>query len=209
MGDSSPRLRRVHSEKNFAAWNRWKDSDELNHQFSLITEKLTDLQFEVSRLSTKINEYDQESIWTLRYSRRMVILADVILGWYVFITRFVDTVRQRMSARGFLGRLLVPRPPPNKGKSLSSFLLIGLAEGVQSSTLFFTSALLHTSLHRYKRNLGFLLSVGYSIYLGFFSTYGSNPIGAIYVSLFFNFFYVLCRYYYLNGLAAFRGIHFL
>jgi hypothetical protein len=58
------------------------------------------MQFEVSRLNRKIKEYEEDSEqWTLRYSRRAVIFSNVALGCWIFLLKFMSTLRKRQISK--------------------------------------------------------------------------------------------------------------
>jgi hypothetical protein len=79
-------------------------------QLSAIAEQLRGMRYEVSRLTLKIREYEEDSgHWVLRYSRRFVIISNVLLGTWMFFERFVQCVRRRSKlSDSVFGRLFLP-----------------------------------------------------------------------------------------------------
>jgi hypothetical protein len=68
-------------------------------QLNAVTERLFELQFEVNRLNHKVRAWDVESSqWSVRYTKRMVLLSNVLLGGWVFALRFVQSLRRRGAA---------------------------------------------------------------------------------------------------------------
>jgi hypothetical protein len=63
-------------------------------------------------------------------------------------------------------------------------------------------------LCRWRRNLSFVLSCAYSIWLAV-SGPRTNPRAANYFNVFFNILYVVARYYYLHGLLVFHSMRIL
>jgi len=178
-------------------------------QFMILSEKIREMQFEVSRLSRKVKEILEESeLWSLRYSRRMVVLSNVMLGGWIFLLRFSRCFKEGSEVGnrgGWLVRWLLPSASDKI--PLSAVLVSAFLEGFQGATIFLISALLHLRQSSWKRNVAFGLSTSYSIYLAYSSDL--NPRASNYFNVFFNVLFLLCRYYYLHGLLVFNNMRIL
>ena len=78
-------------------------------ELAMVTEKLREMAYEVSRLHRKIKEYEEESEqWSLRYSRRLVILSNLALGGWIFLLQLMDGIKARAVVDSWLNRLFIP-----------------------------------------------------------------------------------------------------
>lgn len=192
----------------------------------MVTDKLRDMQYEIGRLSRKIKEYEEDTEqWSLRYSRRIVILSNISLGIWIFLLQFLDGIRTRSVRNSTLAQLFIPRnvlaaaaaaganaaakTTSNAGLPLSAVLISGLLTGVQSSLIFFLSAGLQIRTQSWKRNTGFILSTFYSLYLVLLRRQEFRPHVTNYFNIVANLFYVAARYYFLHGLLVFNAMRIL
>ena len=78
-------------------------------ELAMVTEKLREMQYEVSRLHRKIREYEEDmEQWSLRYSRRVVILSNIALGGWIFLLQFMEGMRSRNVRDSWINRLFIP-----------------------------------------------------------------------------------------------------
>jgi hypothetical protein len=167
---------------------------------------LRQLQYEVSQLNRKLHSFEQESkTWSLRYSRRLVILSNLLLAFWLFMAKFLASIRHRERASGLLARILMPRID-RKSNALLMFVASAFIAGLKSCWVFCLSAYLVTSRPNWRRNVGCSLSTLYSIYLAFVPQFmpWSN-----YVNVFLNVTHLFARYFQLHGLPAFDHLTFL
>jgi hypothetical protein len=193
-------------------------------EIAMVTDKLRDMQYEIGRLSRKIKEYEEDTEqWSLRYSRRIVILSNVSLGVWIFLLQFLDGIRTRSVQDTWLTRMFIPRGVLSMAKAasptsasaaanslpLSGVLISGFLTGVQSSILFLLSAGLQNRSQSWSRNTGFLLSTGYSLYLLLLRRKDVRPHVGNWFNVVSNFIYLVTRYYFLHGLLVFNSMRIL
>lgn len=228
--ETNEQLRRVQSATDFKNLPRRVRTQV---ELAAIGERLRDMQLEVSRLNQKVREYEEDSShWMLRYTRRSVILCNWILGIWSFFVRFAQCIRRRARlSDSMLGRLFEPGGPSSSGSRLSwrssasssaaaaaaasapqqtvaSVFLAGFLESVQASSPFFMSVALQMgTAQSWRRNTGFLISVGYSI----FQLWSRDPPLPLihYFNVVVNVLYLLARYYFLHGLLSFSDVQML
>jgi len=176
-------------------------------QSALISERLKELQYEVSRLNRKVREFEEEDEhWSLRYTRRGVIFSNVMLGCWIFILRFLRQFRKREKMTGLLAQMFIP--PTEEGSApLSVVLISSILQGGQSALPFCISAVLHLRPVSWRRNSGFALSTGYSALLA--ATTYKQPRMPLTVNAVLNLCYLFARYYYLHGLLSFNDMRIL
>lgn len=172
-----------------------------------------------------VSQEDAEQ-WSLRYSRRIVILSNLSLGVWIFLLQFLAGVRTRTIADSALTRMFIPRSViavaagahAKKGAAagaaaaslpLSGVLISGFLTGVQSSLLFLLSAGLQSRTQSWKRNLGFFLSTGYSLFLVLLRRRQFRPHISNWGNIVANIVYVAARYYFLHGLLVFNSMRIL
>jgi len=134
----------------------------------------------------------------MRYSKRMVILSNLLLGIYSFWSRYLHYVRNRYRLRGLIRQLLfVPKFLQNSDNSKQLIMYEGFVNATFRSVLFFISTYLLTRKVTWLRNLGFVLSTAYSLYLAFFSRFmpWTN-----YFNIFANVLYITARLNYSSNL---------
>ena len=172
-----------------------------------LADRIRELELETSRLQRKIKEYEQDNgKWSLRYTRRLVIVSNLMLGGWVFIVAFLRCLKMSVPRDSYLLRLIIPSAFKMEGKGqsvpITARLIGATADGVQSSLPFFVAATLTirggTAL---RRNVAFLLSTLCSMYQALSSR--KNPRAANYINIFLNLLYVASRYYHLHGLLSF------
>lgn len=63
---------------------------------AILSDKIKEMQFELSQLNRKFREFEEENEqWSLRYSRRLVIAFNGILGLWIFTIRLFKALNQR------------------------------------------------------------------------------------------------------------------
>jgi hypothetical protein len=177
-----------------------------------VLEQVRQLQLTVSKMRRSIKDLEEDdSQWSIRYTRRIVVLTNYLLALGGFLARFASTFRRRQTkAKGRVLRsfhTFILRSLNIKSTSLASTLVLSALNGVSDSLMFGVAANLFTSKEAWKRNLGFILSSGNSVYL----TQISSQVHAIgppfhMLSLLFNVLYLIERYYFLHGLLWFGNM---
>lgn len=199
----------VYAAQKSSVDRRRKRFDDVQDQLDRLTEQLKDMQYELSFLGRIIKEKhgSHDEWWSMRRSQKVVILSNFVLGWHIFASRFGEVVRARARISG--NKAIASR------LSLSSLFLMGVADGLRRSTVFFLAAAIHAMAGVWQNQLGFSMSTIYSIML--LAGFGARPDGPlsnmsrqlVNANLFVNFFYILCRYYFMQGLKAFNDIRIL
>jgi len=157
--------------------------------------QLRNLQNEVALLKRKLMQFEEETNrnrWAIRYSRRMAIMSNLLLGLWIFWSRFLKQIQKQKKSRllGAIGMVPVVSPLGNNSKqqnSLNAILYEGYMKAISKSWVFMFAALLLTRRDAWKRNMGLALSSWYSLYCAIFSHYlpWTN-----YFNLFANLLYV-------------------
>lgn len=167
---------------------------------------LRQLQYEVSQLNRKVNSFEEESKqWSLRYSRRLCISSNFSLGIWIFLSKFSESLKNRYKLTGILAKIALPASL-KKSNILLVYIISAVIVGVRSCAIFFASTILFTRSKNVSRNLGFILSTGYSAYLASIKKF--SP-WANYSNIFLNVAFAFARYYHLHGLPAFNHLQFL
>ena len=203
-----------------------------NAEISLLSQKVHWLQLEYSRLRRKLKSNEEDGArWSLRYSRRIVVLSNLWLGIVLYATRLVVVVRRRRRPTGYIGRSLLKAltfmspydgdasPSSSRRMRFLEALIAGGVDGFAHAAVFFVAAALHYRAHAWKRNIGFALSTGYSVWLTLASrrrtvrsTRASGAdlfLSSHSVNIFLNVLHFGMRYYYLHGLLSFSDTRVL
>jgi hypothetical protein len=176
-------------------------------EYRLLSEKLRDLQYELSQLSQDLREiYSDSETKTVRYLRRSVISSASFLSVWVLLIEFLRAFRHRRIHRGLFGQIFVP---VFKSNSLASVLVSSLLYGIQYSSPFVLSVILALRPSYWQRNLSFLFSVSYSILLYFHPYFSSYPKIPLLLNILLNILYIGARYHYLHGLRSFASLRIL
>jgi hypothetical protein len=78
-------------------------------ELAMLTEKLREMQYEVSRLHRKLRERDQDAEqWSVRYARRAVLACQALLACTAFLMQFGEGLRRRRVDNTALHRLFIP-----------------------------------------------------------------------------------------------------
>jgi len=189
-------LRRVKSSAYLEGMENGAGLAQLNRN---LEKQIRVLQKELYDLKRKVQELDTESSrWGIRYSKRMVILSNLLLGIYSFWSRYLHYVRNRYRLRGLIRQMLfVPKFLQNSDNSKQLLMYEGFVNAAFRSILFFFSTYLLTRKVTWVRNLGFVTSTAYSLYLAFFSRFmpWTN-----YFNIFANVLYITARLNYSSTL---------
>jgi len=144
--------------------------------------QLRALQVEIANLKRKVYLFEEESNrnrWAIRYSRRMAIMSNLLLGLWIFWSRFLKHVQRQKKTR-LLGSIMGPgnfnlksflnkQPQQNQQHPLNKLLYEGYAKAISKSWVFFFGALMLTRNVSWKRHIGLSLTTSYSLYLAIFS----------------------------------------
>lgn len=172
---------------------------ELRMQLERVEQQLQGLQLEFSQLRVKVSKsIREEDKWSLRYSRRVVIVLNLFLGLQLLMTRFGDVVAHSARSIG-AGQ---PRT------SISKLLLTGLIAALQSSSWFFLSAALHYGSRGWQRNVATTLSIFLSCVL-LATRLPSVSLNVANLNICFNIINLFARYYNLRGLQVYSSGRFL
>jgi len=128
------------------------------------------LQREIHSLNKKVSAFEEETNrnrWGIRYSRRMAIMSNLLLGLWIFWSRFLKHVQKQKKTR-LLGVVMIP---PLKQNSLNKILYEGYMKAISKSWVFFLGSLLLTRTSPWKRYFGLGLTTTYSLYLAIFSNF--------------------------------------
>ena len=200
-------LRRVRSENAANKLSQKIEEEVLNQraELKIITAQVLRLQYELSRLHQKNRDMFEEHIWSLRYGRRLVILSNLLLGFWFLAFRIAQAFRTRSIRTSHMSRMLIPE---RKAPPLSVILTSGVLDGVQSSLCCFTCVFLQwTATTALKRNSGFVLSSLYSLLIE--ASWKDFPPMLNRINLLANVIYIFARYWFLHGLLSFREFRFL
>jgi len=132
--------------------------------------QLRSLQRDVASLKRKVAAFEEETNrnrWGIRYSRRMAIMSNLLLGLWIFWSRFLKHVQNQKKSR-LLG-VIVPPLKQQEQHSLNKLLYEGYMKAISKSWVFFVGALLITRSVSWKRHVGLALTTSYSLYLAIFS----------------------------------------
>lgn len=161
-------------------------------ELSALRESIRNIQFELSVLRHKLQEHEQEANQIgLRWGRRLVVLSNLLLGLRCFF---------RASSAAL--------PPSSRVVRRSSASQLRFWRGVAESWPFFLCASVHVMTQAWRRDLSFLASAGYSLYVGFLSQKPFARTGNA-CNILVNIFYFTARYYYLHGLLTFSNMQVL
>ncbi len=179
----------------------------LSIEYRFLSEKLRDLQFELSSLSQNLREkHSDQERKAVRYLRRSVISSNCLLAGWVFLIEFVRAFRRRKIHRGIFGRIFVPVFSSN---SLSSVLVSAVLYGIQHSAPYTFSIILNLRPAAWQRNFSFLFSVFYSIFLMALPSFSYYPRVPLAINTILNILYIGARYHYLHGLGSFASLRIL
>jgi hypothetical protein len=169
---------------------------------------LRQLQGEVAQLKRNLDHLEEErKEWSLRYSKRLCISSNLLLGVWLFATRFTKSLSRRHRMSGLAAQLLIP-PTSQTNNSLGLYVTSAIFAGLKASAMFFFALFLLTRNRQdeWLRVIGFLLSSGYSVYLGVVIKFLPRMN---YLNVLFNLAYIIARYYHLQGIPAFNQLQFL
>jgi hypothetical protein len=125
-----------------------------------VDNRLQILERELSALRVKMTAVEEnKSRWGVKYSRRIAILANLLLGVWLFWSHFLQFVQRR---KGKLLQNMVMRPGVQD--TLNSVLWQAWWRALNASWAYFVSMALLTSNTSWKRSVGLLLSSLTSLY---------------------------------------------
>jgi hypothetical protein len=142
--------------------------------YSSLRDRITELQYQLSALHRKMRQYEHESeTWMLRYSRRLVVVSNLMLAISVFLLRFVSTFRDPKRAQnGLLTRILRLSPSQTpavigggsgssglSASALSSALSSAVSVATERRRLPLSRLLLMSLLHGFEWSLLFFVSL--------------------------------------------------
>mmetsp|Transcript_1116 Transcript_1116/g.1939 ORF Transcript_1116/g.1939 Transcript_1116/m.1939 type:complete len:163 (+) Transcript_1116:17-505(+) len=139
----------------------------MDSEYALLQEVLN-LRQDVARLANRLSK--DQSRWTLRHTESISLLSNVLVGCWVFLSRYELFIRKSNRVRGYNSGTFTP--PALKGPE--GFLTVvhaAYVHGILRSWPFFLSSFLLASSSNWKRFFGYALSTGYSLFLAFRSTY--------------------------------------
>eukprot|EP01121_Diplochlamys_sp_Union-15-3_P004157 TRINITY_DN1414_c0_g1_i1.p1 TRINITY_DN1414_c0_g1~~TRINITY_DN1414_c0_g1_i1.p1 ORF type:complete len:333 (+),score=46.53 TRINITY_DN1414_c0_g1_i1:64-1062(+) len=159
--------------------------DALSTMFTQMEQRNKALVRELSALKQRMTSYEKklgESRWGLRYSRRMAIVANFVVGIWIFWRRLLlyafknkkGTKKPRLS-------MAVTKPET----FLAIYLKGAYFFAISQSWYFFVASLLLVSKDEWKRQIGLILSTSISLFMA----YKSHFIGSLYGNLFANILY--------------------
>lgn len=116
-------------------------SHQQRRSYTFLAQKLREQQMETARLQRKLREYDGDhGEWSLRYTRRLVLISNITVGFYTFFFKFVQCFQSNAtSSRFWLLRLLLPSlfaKQADDGLPISRLLLVSFLHGVQSRFVY-------------------------------------------------------------------------
>jgi hypothetical protein len=214
-------------------------------ELAMLTEKLREMQYEMSRLHRKLRERDADAEqWSVRYGRRAVLACQALLTCSSFLLQFGETLSTKSVASSWLHRIFIPPHIYSMGNHataaaaasqvaavagsvaaaakarsgrqqvpLSAVLLSGCLSGFMAAFPFALSFALQLRGQAWPRNVGSLVSGGYSAALLLLSRYRiaphARPPLAHFLNVSANVMYVGARYYFLHGLLVFSSMRIL
>jgi len=128
------------------------------------------LQSELATLKRKMNVFEDDTNrnrWGIRYSRRMAIMSNLMLGLWIFWSKFMKHVQTQKKSR-LLG-VVMGGKKQTPLHSLNSILYEAIMKATKKSWIFFFAAFLLTRHVDWKRHFGLTISTSYSLYLAMFS----------------------------------------
>jgi len=152
--------------KSFESTNE----DNLIAQNRNLEAQMRSLQKEISSIKRKVALFEEENNrnrWGIRYSRRMAVMSNLLLGLWIFWSRFLKHVQKQKKSR-LLG-VIVPPLKQQEQHSLNKLLYEGCMKAISKSWVFLVGALLITRSISWKRHIGLGLTTSYSLYLAIFS----------------------------------------
>jgi hypothetical protein len=213
-------LRRVQSSKYIS--NQPQSTHDLEFRLNLLTSKYRELELEVSRLNALFNEKSSNSseVWSIRYSRRLVLICNLLLALQLFIETIIHTFKHRnklfhhkyahLAEKLFINSYQLQQFSPyqkNKPVPLSLIVMISIFRASLNSFIFILSFLLYSRTTAFQRNFGLLASINYSLYLLLFHRY--KPRFLLILNILANCVCAVLRYYYLHGLLVFNALRIL
>jgi len=124
------------------------------------------LQREIASIKHKVALFEEgthQNRWGIRYSRRMAVMSNMLLGLWIFWSRFLTHIQKK----NILG-VIVP-PLKQEHHPLNKLLYEGFMKAISKSWVFFAGAMLITRSVSWKRHIGLGLTTSYSLYLAIFS----------------------------------------
>lgn len=128
------------------------------------------LQSELATLKRKMSVFEDDTNrnrWGIRYSRRMAIMSNLMLGLWIFWSKFMKHVQTQKKSR-LLG-VVMGTKKQTPLHSLNSILYEAVMKATKKSWIFFFAAFLLTRHVDWKRHFGLTISTSYSLYLAMFS----------------------------------------
>jgi len=128
-----------------------------------LKERLVELEKTIAEMKWRIDQMEESTgahiRWGVRYSQRMAILANVLLGLWHFWIEFVDLIqkRRRVIVQSFLQK-------QQTSNQLNSVVSDAYQFAAWRSSIFFICALLIFSKSNWKRVVGIFLSCFASFY---------------------------------------------
>ncbi|KAF2077033.1 hypothetical protein CYY_001665 [Polysphondylium violaceum] len=142
------------------------------HQQQDFINQINTLLLEIEAIKKKLSEMEDEqgrNTWGLRYSRRVLITSNFLLGIWVSISRILMYIGKQKKSR--LLHVVVPAFGQESRNHISLLLLESIANAARKSWLFFFSSFLLTRSTPWKRQSGLFICTFYSLYLAFFPQY--------------------------------------
>eukprot|EP01125_Pyxidicula_operculata_P016578 TRINITY_DN5722_c0_g1_i1.p1 TRINITY_DN5722_c0_g1~~TRINITY_DN5722_c0_g1_i1.p1 ORF type:complete len:236 (+),score=30.86 TRINITY_DN5722_c0_g1_i1:41-748(+) len=137
--------------------------------FKLVSElsgRIQELERTVTELKWRIEEMEEDvglrTRWGVKYSRRVAIIANFLLGLWNFWSRFLNLIQKR---RRHIMQTLFVSPNSKLDHNLNEILYEVIRTASLRSSMFFLCSLLLCSRYPWKRMIGLLLSSFTSLWL--------------------------------------------
>eukprot|EP01120_Amphizonella_sp_Union-15-10_P014353 TRINITY_DN6926_c0_g1_i1.p1 TRINITY_DN6926_c0_g1~~TRINITY_DN6926_c0_g1_i1.p1 ORF type:complete len:273 (-),score=30.78 TRINITY_DN6926_c0_g1_i1:35-853(-) len=152
--------------------------------FMQIEQKNKALVRELTTLKQRMSAYEKDlgkTQWGLRYSRRMVITANFLVGIWIFWRRLLWYAFKKRKKTTRLTITAVRKPET----FVRTYLKEAYVYAIGQSWIFFLASILLMSKEEWRRQLGLIVSSAASIYMA----YKNRFMGSNYFNLFANLLY--------------------
>jgi hypothetical protein len=142
---------------------------------------LTEMRF---RLEEMEEDTGTRTRWGVRYSRRMAILANILIGLWRFLEVFLDLLQKR---RRQIMHSLLSRKADKLNENINKVFQMSYMSGIRRSVGYLLCALLLYSKYPWKRSMGLFLSSAMSLWYVYWEPHQVQL--AHYITLFANILY--------------------